>query len=315
MSKRFVKITEVMLAVLLAVCGVFVCAKMLFNNNVVASAEENDGVATVATDAFDGGSGTSSSPYLISSASALKYFLNGADTMQEKYYKLTTNISYGGSFTTKRLYGYFDGGGYTITMSSVMLTSSKPALFSVSIREFKNVDIVINNFACSTALGKSMAVITQQNVGTISNVGLTINNYVTVNGCNKFGFIAAENSSTIEKVSVELNGFEMSGAPTYFGTLVGYNTKKVDDCTVESDITLYGTNSASRVGGICGYSDATIISCSYSGTLTVDASATYYYVGGILGQKGSSSTNLYNTVNGCVTNKGTVTNFGTKIGG
>lgn len=48
MTKKVIKITGVILAVLLAVCGIFACAKMLFNNNAVASAEEN--VETVSSE-------------------------------------------------------------------------------------------------------------------------------------------------------------------------------------------------------------------------------------------------------------------------
>lgn len=315
MSKKLVKIIEVMLAVLLAVCGVFACAKMLFNNNAVASADENDGIETVASGAFDGGSGTSSSPYLISSSSALSYFLNDADTTQEKYYKLTTNITYSGDFKTKRLYGYLNGGGYTITMTSVTLTSSKPALFSVSIREISNINFVISSLSLTNSSGTSYAFLVQQNVGTINKVKVTVNSTVTTPNCQNFGLVAGTNDGTINSSTV-IAKLKVDSTTTNIGGIVGQNTGTLYGCGVTKDITVATSNSNGRLGGVCGYSDGTISACSYGGTLTVNSGITYGYVGGILGKKGSSSSfDSYNHLYGTVTINGTVTSYGDLIGG
>ncbi len=92
-----------------------------------------------AASGYEGGSGTSGDPYLISSAEQLAYFsnqVNAGNTYNGKYFKLTADISLAGkrwtpigSTTANYFDGTFNGYGHIVSsMNVIVSTSSEDAL-------------------------------------------------------------------------------------------------------------------------------------------------------------------------------------------
>ncbi|MGN0106816.1 MAG: hypothetical protein ACI4A5_03855, partial [Hominilimicola sp.] len=160
---------------------------------------------------FSGGSGTSSDPYLISTADDLKQLatdVNGGTTYSGKYFKMTANIDLNpgktiapdsadltsaaqwtpiGTGSTKSFQGNFNGDNHTISGVYVDTTSSYVGLFG-----------------CTYNAG-------------ISNVGV-INSYIK-GGSRVGGFVGYGNSSTY--TNCYATG-DVSGSGSRVGGFVGY---------------------------------------------------------------------------------------------
>ena len=117
---------------------------------------------------FTGGSGTSSSPYLISTPAQLGYLCylinsSTSSSYKSKYYKLTADLNMNANYwipigyasTSYAFTGNFDGDGHTISYITINGTYSGCGLFgyagsSATIKNLKMTKLVITNSKSST---------------------------------------------------------------------------------------------------------------------------------------------------------------------
>ena len=235
------------------------------------------------------GSGTSSSPYQISSLSDLKLlstYVNSGTSYSGKYFVMTANIDLGGQkFTpigknsTYAFKGNFDGKGYTISNINISENSNPAGIFGYAEKA------TISNLAISN--------------GTITQTG----------DCGNAGGIVGSlyGSSTITKCTN--NGVSVivtsATGPTYVGGIVGYARGSsaqitISWCTNRGTVNNKTYSSYVYAGGIVGQSavscETNISLCKnfgniYSGTYIYNPndstdnlkSAPYPYAGGIAG--------------------------------
>lgn len=207
------------------------------------------------------GSGTESSPYLISTAEQLQQLatdVNGGNTYSGTYFKLTQDIDLSsvcskekGSWTsignfTNKFSGTFDGCGYKISGLYINSSSSYQGLFGYldSDGTIKNLGIVNSNV---TATG---------NIGSISIGGLCGNNSGTIEKCYNTGNVTGNEA---------------------VGGVCGNNTGTIKNCYNTGTVT-----GSQFVGGMCGYSNGTIENCHNIGTVT-GTSESLTYIGSVCG--------------------------------
>ena len=194
---------------------------------------------------YGGGSGTSSDPWLISTAAHLTELQTQANkatyagNMTTKYFKMTGNIDMGGASlrigannsSTRLAYINFDGGGYAIS-----------------------------NFT-SAAIETSVAVFAHIRNTTIQN--LTIKRFTTAGLYNTGGLVGyASDNNSIRNCHIEDGRITKYPEGSYLGGLVGRHdsgTLTISDCTVANDVTIeplitFSTscNLGGAVGGVVG---------------------------------------------------------------
>ena len=229
---------------------------------------------------FDGGNGTQSNPYKISSASQLAYLaeiVNNGDWHSDQiYYKLTSDIDLNGlewiPIGSNDSYDHhfsdvFDGTGHIITGLRINTVDSYQGLFGeVSGGKIKNVNIKDSYVRGGERVGGL--------VGSISS-GLIDNCSVsgTVIGTGYLGGICGTSGSAISNCT---NHAKVVGTDWYVGGIVGRGSttyRCVNLGTISS--------SANYIGGIAGYvSFDAITDCFNYGSV---GSASSRNVGGIAG--------------------------------
>ena len=281
---------------------------------------------------FGGGSGTQSSPYLISypaDLAMLSTLSNGAQasTYSAAGYKQTADINMEGIATfhpisyTSKFTGVYDGGGFTVSNLSVKGVSGKPTgLFATisgaKIRNLKIRDIKVYPLA--------------------SNVGAFAG--------------SSEASALVERCELES---ELVSDQLYLGGIIGYCAKsQINNCTVNGTIKnlylsnrydashqenaivggfagqfcqgssstgctmngkVYATGSCS--GGFAGYHTTSLIS-GFHLTKGSEVSSDENLIGGVLGYQGGSSnaSMTTNRIDNCII-EGTVGGRGNYVGG
>lgn len=264
---------------------------------------------------FNGGDGTETNPYLISTGEELAYFaaqVNGGVSYAGQYIKLGQDIllnkmNANGTFVSgspraftsigsaaKPFQGIFEANGFEIIGLYINAVSVEyRGLFG-----YAGTGSQIKNVKISGSIaggGKSGAVAGYTN-GLIT--GCEVNCPVTANWNTYHGGVAgyAGADSVISNCTV-LSHVEGSDN---VGGIVGYTQGKVTAC--ESSSTLTGQN---RVGGIAGYAAGTgseISNCRFTGTIK-DVSGSY--TGGIAGRvegtiTGCTVDGIIKSKNGCV---------------
>lgn len=228
---------------------------------------------------YSGGTGTESDPFLISQASdltALASAVNGGNTYQGKFFKVTSDIDLSGmnftpiaatGSTTTTFMGTFDGNGKTISN----LTFLNTAAYSYSY----------------------FGLFGRISGATIKNLKLS-NCSVTANGKTDVGGLcgSAVAYSSINNVSVQGNVRGQSLVGLVCGSI---STSTIEGCVSSGKVESSNTYSAFYVGGICGEarSSSTIKKCCNL------ASVTAKNAGGICGSlsEGNSYSNLYDCSN------------------
>lgn len=237
---------------------------------------------------YSGGSGTQSSPFLLSSKAnmeSLAEAVNNGNTYADTYFLLTKNLTSEADIITTIIgdsestyfSGIFDGGEYEVTLNSY-------GLFGYVVDgEIKNISVsgTIKNIDSP-----------YKNIGGICRVVEAKNKSVNLTNCINEINIKDENSSS----------------PTTAGGICGYiNTSDnhsvtISKCLNKGDITLIGgkdsygyyTPSPKYSGGICGdissSSKVTITNCHNTGNITSTKTA-FSYAGGICGGFLSASEN------------------------
>ena len=283
----------------------------------VSAAEKDTWDGTMASQAWDSGSGTEENPYIIMTAAQLAKLasnVNNGTKYTDTYFKLGTNLDLNGSekkwtsigkysssqpSTSPYFDGYFDGNGKTISNISKLATSMY-ALFGNLGTNGKVTGLDVSNVSITT--GSYAAGLVYNNKGTVekctvSNVtittksyasGLIYNNYGTVNDC------VATNISITSKYVV--------------AGIVGENQGAITNCKVASG-TITGSNPGasmdSWVGGICGTAKGgTIRGCLNAATVSAEAGR-YCSAAGIVAGPYRNDSNESAIVTGCA-NAGTV---------
>ena len=246
------------------------------------------------------GSGTSGSPYLITSAqelAGLAYMVNSGNRYFGRYFRQTVNIDLSAHYWTpigndsNDFAGNYDGSGYTISDLYTQASNNYQGLFGY-ISGSSSVTATIKNVIITDSLIQG-----NQYVGGILGSGGI---FSLVTHCHNNGIVQGTR---------------------YVGGIVGYNTLTVDYCYNTGNIT-----GKSHVGGISGensngstrycYNNANINGNDYVGgisgwnngpsTTQVGAVSTCYnsgningvnYVGGILGRANASIPSCYNIGN------------------
>ena len=232
---------------------------------------------------FGGGSGTESSPYLISTTAHMEQLaadVNDGNKYEGTYFKMTQDIDYaGGSHTPigcdtgsawHNFCGHFDGDGHSIL----------------------NVKIDGN---------KEVALFGRAFYGSIKNLTLGGNSLVTgkngVAGIVGQGFaLSIINCHVAKDVTIRANGFQTSVA---VGGIVGcldggssrVNVYYIRNCTNAATVEFKGTYGAQYMGGIIGYTrntmGTTIQNCYNVGAVNPvgvgGTEANCQYIGGIVG--------------------------------
>ena len=266
------------------------------------------------------GSGTASSPYLITTPAelaGLAYRVDAGTTYSGKYFRQTANLNLRahywdpiGDYGSKSFQGYYDGGEHTITNLIIDNPSSSisyPGLFSyISGATIENITIASSYIAnyeygglgfiagyatdsiienCHTA---SSNLVYEDNNEEYNNVGGIVgqaSNGTIIRGC-----------SNATDIDVPKNS---SSGGSYAGGICGsleYRDNIIIDCYNEGSITVSGWfedgNMIQSIGGICGGSGPSTISGCYNEGYVGGASC----AGGILGATEHGNTSSGNSI-------------------
>jgi hypothetical protein len=167
-------------------------------------------VPTPSSYTFQGGSGLSSSPYLISSVTDLSHISD----FPEAYYELTSNINANGLSSIAVFSGQLDGAGYTISnLNSVMFSSMAGTISNLNLMSATSMFIgVMNGTLNNVNLGDLGTA--SYNPGTFSwDVSGNVNGGIIVAGSG-FGLYS----------SLGISGLlsNCTANFTFNGTLIGY---------------------------------------------------------------------------------------------
>ena len=269
---------------------------------------------------YGGGSGTSSSPYLISNGAQLalmaKNCTNGAELTG--YFKLTANIdlslynwvSIGGNkpslysdYSPGKFCGVFDGNGYVI---SNMIIESFPPEWYLGLFGYASNCTLKNIGLKNTSIKADYGVL----VGAVAGyVGTSANNTTLIENCWNSGILVAEQQSGGLFGEVAAMNYSSGSASATvrncynFGEVAGWNTiagligttgstVTVEKCFNFANVKEVDISSGSGKGGIVGSCGGSIDQCFNSG----DIEGTGGDIGGITGGRGIVS-NCYNTGN------------------
>jgi len=246
------------------------CAMMMpfvFSMSVPVEAISNEWNGTVAT-AYGGGTGTSTNPYLISTAEQLAYFssrVNGGNNYKDIYFQLTQDIvlnamtdsytfdpadpnkrEFTAIGTSSNLFkGIFDGNG----MKVIGLYINQPTLDNQGLF---GVTDKTNNIGSVNNVSVYGAVTGRNNVGgVVGNTTGTIfrcSNYCTVTGTNNVGGVAglAGNNSSIRNC---LNSGTVHGT-SYVGGVAG--SVNVNNLEMGNNLSIGTVTGTTYVGGVAG---------------------------------------------------------------
>jgi len=242
---------------------------------------------------FDGGDGTVSAPYQVSTKTQLDEIRNNLSA----YYILTTDIAFtaadfasGGAYynngqgwdsigtnLSNPFTGSFDGDGHTISGLTHYYTEQRSddyaGLFAYNCGTIKNLGMVNNYISGSTSYG------TKVYVGAIAAVDSGF-----ISNCYNTGSIYSKMSNPY--------------AILHLGGIVGWKLGgRIDNCYNTGSITCAANNGMTYLGGIVGKSDFTsngnISNCYNTGSVSSTLKNTT--IGGIVGYSNGILSNCYNS--------------------
>lgn len=227
---------------------------------------------------------------------------NSTDFSVEKYYTLTTNISFQNPTTKEQLSANLDCAGYSIDFSS---SSTLNTLF-VQIGKtgvLKNLNIIIHSQSASLIENKILTPIAEKLYGKIENVNAVISE-LTIVTTDDFTFgglvaFALNNAKIINcKTRIQLD-LELNGDNIYYGGIVGIikndeyfesdDVCEIINCVVDNynnSILLRTDIEKANIGGVVGLVDNTnahVIQSVNSGDLVIRANLNCV-VAGIVGE-------------------------------
>ena len=232
------------------------------------------------------GDGTEESPILIGTAAELRYFAEQVNNgkLSDAYVELTDDITVPGSWTPLTFSGHFDGDGHSVT-----ITVDDPSLRYFGF--FGCLDSKLDRDS-TTPIDKQPTVVVEN---------LTVNGTVY---CPEpyahVGGIAGRARGKVEIKNCVNNATVSSlarGSAGVGGLVGGYDDgveyvyenirMTVDGCTNNGTITVTGTNTDAKVGGLVGANTNCVQVSNCKNTATINAPGCT--VGGLLGQAGSQT--------------------------
>ena len=255
---------------------------------------------------FSGGNGTSTSPYIITTAqelAQLAVYVNAGNTSyNDKYYKLGNNINLATysnwtpiGYLSYRFKGNFDGDHHTV--SNLKITDGSAVYYylglfgSVENGTIKNLGVINTNIVVSCPPTSTISSISAGGV-----VGQAV--ITTVLNCYSTGAISSSSSSSPSSSSMSLSSSYTGGVVGYADSTIVWNCYST--CTVSSSsFSSSGTSSMSLsyAGGVVGtgVKNTTVSNC--------------YSAGAVSSSSATSSTTSYTVVSsssGIAGNKNTV---------
>jgi hypothetical protein len=229
--------------------------------------------------AFDGGSGTQSDPFLISSSTELSYIACN----NYQYFLLTTNLDFSVVTPPAPIYllgGGFDGGGHTLANLSQSIPSGVAGLFgSVSGATVQNLTLSNVNVA-SVANGGAGAICNKISNSTVSNCH--VSGRVSAGGYVG-GLVGYAYNSTVASSTADV---QINSPGNYVGGLIGYGYGS----SISHSSSSGGASGSQWVGGLIGYNYNSSVATSFS-TSSANGQDT---IGGLVGgTQNSSVTNCY----------------------
>jgi hypothetical protein len=250
------------------------------------------------------GSGTSASPWLISSQAELAQAGLGGQCQlnanQNQYYKLTQNIALTGNWTPLDFglgsgLGGFDGNGKSITGLNVITGATAgnyAGLFStLKNSTVTNLRIGLLTVTGDTWVGALAGSVTNSTISDVSVVGnaSSLVTGTTGNGQSVGGVIGACSNSTVTNVSIKAVGGDVRGT-AYFGGVVGSDVNcqysglgaRINVSTLSGGSGIAG----GVIGTIIPSVDRTYTGLFFNGTLSADQMS-----GGLVGYTFSNTGN------------------------
>ncbi len=217
---------------------------------------------------FSGGSGTSSDPYQIATASDLalltnspNYWNSGIYFVQVNNIDLTAYLAYGGQgYTNWGIKGWFPIGNSSVKFSG-----------NYNGNYFTITGLTINDAAGYNGADGLFGYVSAS--GIISNLGIVINGSVA--GVSNVGGLAGENLGTISNC---YSSGTVSGSGNYAGELVGNNSGTINNCYSAGNVSATG-----YCGGLVGIGSGNITNC-YS-MASVNGISGKYFFGGLVGEQ------------------------------
>ena len=249
---------------------------------------------TAAWAQFGGGSGTETSPYIISTTDHLDQLaanVNSGMEYENVYFKLMDDLDYtgktytpigisymeGGSESYHKFKGIFNGNNHSINNVTINSEGGYCGLFGYVGWRGKIHNLTLGGQSTITAVGFAGGI-----AGVIDNAEII--------GCN-----VGENVV----ISVHPRANNYSTKPGDFGGIVGESGGKVKDCISRATVSNGGIGKTKNIGGIAGsLYDNLMEDCFFLGV--VDATGSTNYVGDILGklsESGQLVSNYYHTSN------------------
>ena len=239
------------------------------------------------------GDGTEESPILIGTAAELRYFAEQVNNgnLSDAYVKLEKDITVPGSWTPLTFSGHFDGDGH-----SVKITVDDPSLRYFGF--FGRLDSKLDRDS-TTPIDKQPTVVVEN---------LTVNGTVY---CSEpyahVGGIAGRARGKVEIKNCVNNATVSSlarGSAGVGGLVGGYDDgveyvyknirMTVDGCTNNGTITVTGTDTDAKVGGLVGANTNCVQVSNCKNTATINAPGCT--VGGLLGQAGYQTGDFVPTI-------------------
>ena len=219
---------------------------------------------------FAGGNGTQSNPYLIATAEQFNKMGGNQDgnTTQDKYYKQTANLTFGGqdtAFKAINFSGYYDGGGHCITADRKQNT----ALFGQLSGSVKNVTLFGIDVQTAQSSGILAVSLANNRLDSILVAGCSLS-VESNNPVLSAGILASTSANStiffcdVRHSSISFKPGSQSGD---VGGLVGISH---GGCTFEyssfsGKIDLYGSNSNRYASGLIGRAEGdTVRACMVS---------------------------------------------------
>ena len=294
--------------------------------------DDTDGVFTLAEDdgatsaewtgeiasAYQGGSGTQASPYLIATAEQLALLATTVSTeTQGKYYKLTAdillndNVNFGATAWVDAMdfAGTLDGDGHNVIGLYMNNSNNHKGLFKYNYGTITDLNMTDGRIVCSGNGGGAGGICGANSSGTINDVaciGSIINCTSAVNISSSsinisFGGICGSNSGTVKnctnKGEVYITGGTSSTYSENIGGVCGINRGTLENCSNTGYIHSSSTAYTQNFGGVCGYNvGGKVKNCSNSGTVTsVNEDGYSGDVGGVCGENSNSLEKCSNT--------------------
>lgn len=252
---------------------------------------------------FNGGDGTSATPYQINTAAQLEkfaYAIQIGGTQQSAHYVLTSNIDLNGlqmpviGTQAKPFSGHFNGGGYTIANYAFTGTEHYTGLFGyVNGGTIKNFTLNVSSLdaASYNYVGSVIGYAT----GTVHVSDVTVNLSGDLKGYNYVGGFAGElavsSTSVIKNCRVVNGGSGTVAGKYYVGGFVGnLSSGLIDTCNVNVPTSSTVTDAEIYLGGFAGRVSSGTINFSYCSGAVSDSAASARRIGGLVGQNDGTIT-------------------------